>query len=325
MLVLARFSLPAAFLDIRLRPAHYEVMDDVTRTPAPTRRTKPKGRHPHKRLSAAFVRSAPPGRHCDGNGLYLYVQPSGARSWVQRLVIRGRRRDFGLGSVALVSLAEAREKARANRKLAREGGDPLAERRRARSMPSFAEAAERVMEQKRSGWRSQRHARGWMASLKRYAFPRIGGMPISEVTSGDVLEILAPIWHVKAPTAKVLRQRIRTVLEWARRDGVPAGQPGRPRGTGPGTAGRDREAQAGAAASRGVFGGHEGARLGRGARRQARFRVLGAHGGEVGRDPVGRVDGDQSDGWRLDGARDAHEGEPRTPGAFGPPRLADSR
>ena len=215
MLVLARFSLLVVFLDIHLRPAHYEVMDDVTRTPAPTRKTKPKGRHPHKRLSAAFVRSAPPGRHCDGNGLYLYVQPSGARSWVQRLVIRGRRRDFGLGSVALVSLAEAREKARANRKLAREGGDPLAERRRAKSMPSFAEAAERVMEQKRSGWRSQRHARGWMASLKRYAFPRIGGMPVSEVTSGDVLEILAPIWHVKAPTAKVLRQRIRTVLEWA--------------------------------------------------------------------------------------------------------------
>ena len=48
-------------------------------------------------------------------------QPSGTRSWIQRLVIRGRRRELGLGSVALVSLAEAREKALANRKLAREG------------------------------------------------------------------------------------------------------------------------------------------------------------------------------------------------------------
>ena len=190
-------------------------MDDVTHTPAPPRKTKPKGRHLHKALSAAFVRSAPPGRHCDGNGLYLFVQPSGARSWVQRLVIRGRRRDFGLGSVALVSLAEAREKARANRKLAREGGDPLAERRRARSMPTIAEAAERVVEQKRSGWRNPRQAHDWMASLRRYAFPRIGRMPVSEVTSGDVLEILAPIWHVKARTARVVRQRIRTVLEWA--------------------------------------------------------------------------------------------------------------
>ena len=168
-------------------------MIKVKTTTAPVRKTKPKGRHPHKALSAAFVRSAPPGRHCDGNGLYLFVQPSGARSWVQRLVIRGRRRDFGLGSVALVSLAEAREKARANRKLAREGGDPLTERRHTRNMRTFAEAAERVVEQKRSGWRSQRQAHDWMASFRRYAFPHIGRMPVSEVTSGDVLEILFPM------------------------------------------------------------------------------------------------------------------------------------
>ena len=190
-------------------------MNDVSNTPVPRRRTKPKGRHPHKALSAAFVRSAPPGRYCDGNGLYLFVQPSGARSWVQRLVIRGRRRDFGLGSVALVSLAEARKKARANRKLAREGGDPLAERRRTQGMPTFSEAAERVVEQKRSGWRNPRQAHVWMASLGRYAFPRIGCTPVSEVPSGDVLEILAPIWHVKATTARLVRQRIRAVLEWA--------------------------------------------------------------------------------------------------------------
>ncbi len=190
-------------------------MDAVTNTTDSPRKTKPKGRHPDKALSAAFVRTAPPGRHCDGNGLYLFVQPSGARSWVQRLVIRGRRRDFGLGSVALVSLAEAREKARANRKLAREGGDPLAAKRRAKGMPSFAEATERVVEQKRAGWRNPRQAHDWMASLRRYAFPRIGGVPVSDVTSGDVIEILIPIWHKKATTARCVRQRIRTVLEWA--------------------------------------------------------------------------------------------------------------
>ena len=190
-------------------------MLDVTVSPAPPRKTKPRGRHPHKALSAAFVRSAPPGKHCDGNGLYLYVKPNGARSWIQRLVIRGRRRDFGLGGVALVSLAEAREKARANRKLAREGGDPLTERRRTHNMPTFAEAAERVVEQKRPGWRNQRQAHDWMASFRRYAFPHIGRMPVSEVTSGDVLEILVPIWHVKSKTARTVRQRLRTVLEWA--------------------------------------------------------------------------------------------------------------
>ena len=90
-------------------------MINVTNTNRLLRKTKPKGRHPQKTLSASFIRSAPPGRHADGNGLYLFVQPSGTRSWIQRLLVRRRRRELGLGSVALVPLAEAREKALANR------------------------------------------------------------------------------------------------------------------------------------------------------------------------------------------------------------------
>ena len=179
------------------------------------RKTKPKGRHPDKALSAAFIRSAPPGRHCDGQGLYLVVQPTGTRSWVQRIVIRGRKRELGLGSTALVPLAEAREQALANRKLARQGGDPLAEKRRSQGMPTFADAAVHVVEQKRAGWRSPRHPQQWLSSLERYAFPRIGGQPVAEVTRADVLEILSPIWHVKAPTARCVHQRVHAVLEWA--------------------------------------------------------------------------------------------------------------
>ena len=147
--------------------------------------------------------------------MYLFVQPSGTRSWIQRLVVRGRRRELGLGSLALVPLAEAREKALANRKLAREGGDPLAEKRRAEGIPTFAEAASRVLEQKRDGWRGRRHHREWISSLRRFAFPRIGKMPVSEVTSADLLEILTPIWHRKASSARRVRQRLRAVLEWA--------------------------------------------------------------------------------------------------------------
>ena len=178
-------------------------------------KTKPKGRHPDKALSAAFVRSARPGRHADGNGLYLFVHPSGTRSWIQRLLVRGRRREIGLGSLALVPLAEAREKALANRKLARQGGDPLAEKRRSQGIPTFAEAASRVLEQKRAGWRNRKHAREWLSSLRRLAFPRIGKVPVSEVTSADVLEILTPIWHQQAPTARRVRLRLQAVLEWA--------------------------------------------------------------------------------------------------------------
>ena len=189
---------------------------DVVAKPAPTRRrTKRRGRHPDKALSAAFVRSAPPGRHADGNGLYLFVQPTGTRSWVQRLVIRGRRRELGLGAATLVPLAKARELALANRMLARSGGDPLSEKRRVQGVPTFAEAAQRVLEQKRDGWRGRWHAQTWIRSMERYAFPRIGNRPVSEVNTADVLEILTPIWHVKAETARAVRQRIRSVIEWA--------------------------------------------------------------------------------------------------------------
>ena len=102
-----------------------------------------------------------------------------------------------------------------NRKLARQGGDPLAEKRRSQGIPTFAEAAARLLEQKRAGWRNPRHPREWMSSLRRFAFPRIGKMPVSEVTRADVLEILTPLWHRKAETARRVRQRLRAVLEWA--------------------------------------------------------------------------------------------------------------
>ena len=126
-----------------------------------SRRTKRRGRHPHHALAPAFVRTAPPGHHIDGHGLYLYVQPTGARSWIQRLVIRGRRCELGLGAVALVSLAEAREQAVANRKLARAGGDPLADKRRVQGMPTFAEAATTVIDQKRAGWKTPAQVQAW--------------------------------------------------------------------------------------------------------------------------------------------------------------------
>ncbi len=190
-------------------------MDSVTSDAPQRRKTKPKGRHPHNALAAAFVRSAPVGRHADGNGLYLYVQRTGTRSWIQRLVIRGRKHELGLGSVQLVSLAEAREQALANRKLARSGGDPLADKRRLQGTPTFAEAAVTVIEQKRPGWRNPRQAADWRNNLERYVFPRIGSRPVSEVNSADVLEILSPLWHVKTRTARTLRQRIHAVLEWS--------------------------------------------------------------------------------------------------------------
>ena len=167
------------------------------------------------RLSAAFVRTAEPGFYCDGHGLNLRVDPSGARQWVQRLVIRGRPRMLGLGGYPLVSLAEARNAAFANRQRARAGGDPLAEKRHGQGVPTVEEAAAAVLAQQRPGWRNAKYALDWPRSLRAYAFPRIGALPVSAVTTADVLAILTPIWHEKSQTAQRVRQRISAVMKWA--------------------------------------------------------------------------------------------------------------
>lgn len=114
----------------------------------------------------------------------------------------------------MVCLVEAREGAFANRKPARAGGGPLAEKRRFVGVPTFADA-KRVVEQKRAGWRSAAHARNRFRSPETHAFPRIGDAPVSEVTSGDVLEILAPIWHTMGPSARFFPMRVRAVPERA--------------------------------------------------------------------------------------------------------------
>ena len=175
------------------------------------------GPHPRNALSAAFVRQVDvAGRYCDGHGLYLEVAPGGSsRHWLQRLAIRGRRCELGLGGFPLVTLSEAREQALANRRLARAGGDPLAEKRRSRGIPTFAAAAARVLEQKRAGWRNPKHAMDWPASLERHAFPIIGERSVSEITTADVLAVLQPLWHAKPETARRLRQRISAVMQWA--------------------------------------------------------------------------------------------------------------
>ncbi len=189
---------------------------------------KPKGKHPDKKLSPAFVhKTTKPGRYCDGNGLYLKVDPSGARRWEQRLVIQGRQRTLGLGGVQLVSLSEAREKALANRKIARAGGDPMDLRRQA-NIPTFEAAAAAVIELHRPSWRNAKHASQWETTLRTYVYPRLGKRPVSDIDTAEVLSVLMAIWHTKAVTARRVRQRISTVMKWAVAQGFrqdnPAGE-----------------------------------------------------------------------------------------------------
>lgn len=186
---------------------------------------KAKGRHPEKALSAVRVRQlTAPGRYADGNGLYLVVDPSGAKRWLLRTVVQGRRRDIGLGGFSLVTLAEAREKALAQRKLAREGGDPIAERRKvAAVIPTFAEAASVVHGEHKASWRNAKHGQQWINTLTQYAFPIIGDRRVDQIATPDVLRVLSPIWLTKQETARRLRQRIGTVMDWAKASGFRSG------------------------------------------------------------------------------------------------------
>ena len=177
---------------------------------------KPQGRHREKSLTAATVRSLnSEGFYGDGNGLYLKVDPSGAKRWVQRLVIQGKRRDIGLGSAGLVSLADVREVALANRKLARAGGDPLAARKEAEGIPTFATACQTVHDLHLPTWRNVKHRQQWINTLREYAIPHFGKKRLDTVNSADVLATLMPIWNSHPETARRVKQRIGTVMKWA--------------------------------------------------------------------------------------------------------------
>ena len=179
------------------------------------------GKRRYNVLAAAFVsKVAAPGHYHDGHGLILRVTAAGTKQWVQRLRIRGKRRELGLGGFPLVTLAMAREAALANRRKVHAGGDPLAEKRRARGVPTFAEAARKVFELRRDGWRNAKHAGQWITTLEQFAFPRLGERGVDELSTEDVIAVLGPIWHAKPATAKRVRQRIGAVLAWAVAQGL---------------------------------------------------------------------------------------------------------
>ena len=157
------------------------------------------------------------------DGLQLQITPSGARSWVLRLMVAGTRRNIGLGSYPTVSLAQAREVARETRELVRQGIDPVAHKREARAALAaqhargltFAKAMERFLEVKLAEFRDEKHRRQWRATLDAYAVPVLGPMLVDQITVQDVRRVLAPIWTDKTETASRLRGRIEAVLAWA--------------------------------------------------------------------------------------------------------------
>ncbi len=179
-----------------------------------------------KELSALSVqRLTKPGLYAVGvvAGLQLQVLRSGARSWVLRAMIGGKRRDMGLGGYPDVTLAQAREKARDARAKIEHGVDPIAERAAARSAlaaqrgaeVTFDEAARKFIEAKSHEWKSAKHAAQWTATLDTYASPIIGKLQVRDVALAHVIKVLEPIWTTKTETATRLRGRLESVLDWA--------------------------------------------------------------------------------------------------------------
>lgn len=178
------------------------------------------------KLTALKIKAlAGPGRYSDGDGLFLEVNGKGTGSWILRIQANGKRRDIGLGSLKAVSLADAREAAFLTRKKIVQGIDPVAERRQERLVvPTFRKAAELVHKEHEKVWRNGKHQNQWLATLKTYAFPKMGALPVSEIEGPLIRDVLAPIWLAKPETARRVRQRIGTVLDWAYAKGYRASE-----------------------------------------------------------------------------------------------------
>ena len=167
------------------------------------------------KLTAKFVENvSEAGKYYDQHGLFLHVRPSGAKKWLQRYTFRGRRREIGLGSAKIVSVATARRNAYQNLVLVSEGIDPIEDKKQDSIIPKFEVAARKVYEDNRPTWRNAKHAAQFITTLETYAFPVIGSMSVKEINSSHILRILSPIWVTKAETAKRVRQRLSTVFKY---------------------------------------------------------------------------------------------------------------
>lgn len=182
--------------------------------------------HPREKLKPLSLRALGPGRHADGEGLYMLVDPTGGRRWLLRTLVHGRRVDIGLGTVRFGpdELARVRERSRTLRDVARSGGDPLAERRAEREArraetarrKTFKDYATDYIETQKLGWKNVKHAAQWTATLTAYVYPVFGDTVLDKVDRKLVLAALKPIWTTKPETASRVRGRIEMILDAAK-------------------------------------------------------------------------------------------------------------
>jgi integrase len=165
--------------------------------------------------ATAVAKAKAPGRYGDGEGLALIVGKGGSKSWIVRVQKDGRRRDIGLGSASKVPLKLARERAAEVRQKIELGIDPVAERAKAAGIPTFSAAVKKVHAENAPSWKNLKHKAQWLNTLETYAVPKLGNRSIADVDAAAVRDCLAAIWLEKPETARRLRQRIATVIDWA--------------------------------------------------------------------------------------------------------------
>ena len=192
------------------------------------------------RLTALKVDKAKdPGMYADGGGLYLRVTTDGTKNWVFRFMLNGRPRWMGMGPLHTIGLADARARAAACRRQRHDGIDPIDARRAAKQQArldaakaiTFKECAASYVAAHKAGWRNDKHAAQWEATLATYAEPVIGKLSVQAIDTALVLRVIEPLWTTKPETAGRLRGRIESVLDWAKVRGYRAGEnPARWRG-----------------------------------------------------------------------------------------------
>lgn len=194
-------------------------------------------KHIAQRLTERDIREAAPGKHCDGAGLWLEVKPNGARRWFYRYTIGQTRREYGIGPYGAhpkVSTDAARAEAAILRAKISQGLDPLAPEPAPPPVvivPTFTTAAARFIRQHRHGWSNRKHTHQWITTIKKYAVPVIGHLPVDQITTAHLLAILSPIWVSRTDTAKRVQGRIERILDAATAQGHRSGDnPARWRG-----------------------------------------------------------------------------------------------
>jgi integrase len=160
------------------------------------------------------------GRHTDDKtkGLHIWVKPTGQKYWVFRYTLNGKRQGMGLGAFQDVGLREAREKAVEARNTVNKGISPIqvkkqaSRREESSKAPTFADFAHDYIETMKPKWRNEKHGKQWESTIKTYAYPVIGEMPLDEIDTTHILQILQPIWLTKSETASRIRGRIERIL-----------------------------------------------------------------------------------------------------------------